>query len=214
MKKIFFTILLTANLALDLFSQAVNIYKFSPQHLTVNTFSLSLERASSPMAKTSLNISPFVTYYDRMDFANVKEKLAGGGLELGRKMYVTKPDTGATLKGFYALGSVTYGYYVADYQRSDDSAFTSYSYTGYGGSLAYTSSGRFYHETIHKLGADVAIGYQVPYKKVFYVDMFFGAGMRYAISSQGDKSIYKNRFIDIGHSGIIPKAGIKFGLMF
>jgi hypothetical protein len=210
MKKIFFAIILLANITFASFSQVVNIYKISPQHLTVNTFSVSWERSASHFSRTSLNISPFVTYYDRQNFRNSSEKLVGAGLELGRRLYVSKVDSTSPLKGFYASGSLTYGYYSADYQRTDDSSYINNSFgSSY---IAYTSSGKKYHENIHKLGADVFIGYQFPIKKVFYIDAFFGAGMRYGISSLGDNSYYKASLIDIGHSGIIPKAGVKIGL--
>ncbi|HXA01342.1 MAG TPA: hypothetical protein VNW99_05095 [Cytophagaceae bacterium] len=211
MKKIFFTILILTNLSFTSFSQVVNIYKISPQHLTVNTFSLTLERASYALSRTSLNISPFVTYYDRQNYLNTSEKVAGAGLELGKKIYVSKVDSASPLKGFYASGSLTYGYYSADYQKTNDSSYTNpfnYHY------LSYTSSGKNYHENIQKIGADVFIGYQFSIKKVFYIDAFFGAGMRYGISSLGDNSYYKASLIDIGHSGIIPKAGVKLGLRF
>jgi hypothetical protein len=212
MEKIFFTTLLLINIAFTSFSQVVNIYKISPQHLAVNTFSVTWERAASTLSRTSLNISPFITYYDRRYRTNT-EKVAGAGLELGRKLYVSKVDSASPLKGFYASGSLSYGYYSADYQRQDDS---SYVYNSpYGGTYnSYTSSGKLYHENIHKIGADVFIGYQLPIKKVFYIDAFFGAGMRYGISSQGSKSYYQQSIIDFGHSGIIPKAGVKFGLRF
>jgi hypothetical protein len=212
MKKIYFFIVCFSCIVFNSFCQVVNIVKLSPQHLLDNTFSLSLEKASSPLAKTSLNISPFVTYYDRNVSQNVQEKLVGMGLELGKKLYVSSPDSSAPLNGFYAMGSLTYGYYSGDYQKSNDSL---YQYNNYGYYYpTYTSTGKFYHENIHKLGADIAIGYQVSFKSVFYTDMFFGAGMRYAISSEGDHSNYKSSFLDIGHSGITPKAGIKFGLRF
>jgi hypothetical protein len=65
------------------------------------------------------------------------------------------------------------------------------------------------------LGADVAFGYQVSIRHVFYIDSFFGAGMRYAISSTGENTNYDDMgILGVGHSGIIPKAGIKFGLKF
>jgi hypothetical protein len=213
MKKIFLAVLLISAFTFTSFSQVVNIYKISPQHLTVNTFSVTWERAASPLSRTSLNISPFVTYYNSRYRSNT-EKVAGGGLELGRKIYVSKVDSTSPLKGFYASGSVSYGYFSADYQRQDDS---SYVYTSpYGGASynSYTSSGRLYHENIQKLGADVFIGYQLPIKKVFYIDAFFGAGMRYSISSQGKNGYYQESITDIGYSGILPKAGIKLGLRF
>ena len=211
MKKILFAVSLLTSLSSDSFSQVVNIYKISPQHLVANTFSVSWERASSPFAKTSLNISPFVTYYDKKISANVSEKLAGAGLELGRKLYVSIDST-SPLAGFYASGSIIYGYYHADYQKSDDSNayVNSYGYPY----LTKISSGRFYNETIHKFGADIGVGYQILFKKLFYIDLFLGAGMRYGISSQGSNSIYNADFLGIAHSGIIPKAGIKLGLRF
>jgi hypothetical protein len=105
------------------FSQVIKIAKISPQHLLVNTFSVSIERASSPMAKSSIVISPFVTYSERKDIGNLKDKLAGAGLELGQKIYVLKPDSANPLTGFYAMASLTYGYYTARYQRIDDSIY-------------------------------------------------------------------------------------------
>jgi len=216
MKKIFFAVLLVSGLSLDSFSQVVNIYKISPQHLSVNTLMVTWERASSPYSKTSLNISPFVTYYERTSSPHVNEKLAGAGLELGRKIYVSKVDSASPLSGWYASGSLTFAYYAADYQKSNDSsiAYNPNNGYGYGYYNVNTSTGRYYHETIQKIGADIFIGYQVPFKNVFYLDFFFGAGMRYGISSEGDKTNYKDRLIDIAHSGIIPKIGVKFGLRF
>jgi hypothetical protein len=176
----------------------------------VNTIHVTWERATSPLSKTSLNISPSFTYYDRVDYRGYSEKVSGGGLELGKKLYVSRIDSSAPMKGFYAAGSLSYGYYSADYQRSDDS---SYIYnTGYGNHTAYTSTGKFYHENIQRIGADVFIGFQFPIKKVFYIDTFFGAGMRYGISSQGRNSNYNYSIIDLAYSGIVPKAGIKIGL--
>jgi hypothetical protein len=210
MKKAFFVFSVLICSVLSSFSQVVNVLKISPQHLFVNTFSFTWERSSSG-SKTSLNISPFVTYYDRVNYREVFEKVAGAGLELGKKLYVSKTDSSVPLKGFYASGSLSYGYFSADYQRSDDSSYVVNNY--YGGSYtSYTSSGRKYHEDIHRLGADIFIGYQLPIKKVFYLDALFGAGMRYAISSEGSNSYYRYTLIDIGHSGIIPKAVIKIGL--
>jgi hypothetical protein len=195
------------------FSQVIKIAKISPQHLLVNTFSVTVERASGPMAKSSIVISPFVTYFERKDLGNLKDKLAGAGLELGQKIYVLKPDSANPLTGFYAIASLSYGYYTAHYQRIDDSTFIN---NNYGNSYyAHTSSGRFYDETIHKLGADVAFGYQVSISNVFYIDSFFGAGMRYAISSAGESTNYDDMgILGVGHSGIVPKAGVKFGLKF
>jgi hypothetical protein len=216
MKKIFFAVVLVTGLSLDSFSQVVNIYKISPQHLTVNTFSVTLERASSPYSKRSLIISPFITYYDRKNnVSKLSEKLAGAGIELGKKLYVSKIDSASPLIGFYASGSVTYGFYSADYQKNDSVVYNNNNYNyGYNTYNGLTTSGRKYHEEIHKFGADVFVGYQVSIKNVFYIDTFFGAGMRYAISSMGDNGAYRTTLIDIGHSGIIPKAGIKLGLRF
>jgi hypothetical protein len=211
MKKAIFALLLLSGTAMNTFSQKVNIVKFSPQHLAVNTFNLTWERASSSGSRTSLNISPFITFYDRLNYRNTKEKVAGAGIELGKKLYVSRVDSSSALKGFYASGSLSYGFYSADYQKDDDSSYINNS-SYYGSYTAYTTSGRTYHEDIHRIGADVFIGYQFPVKKVFYIDAFLGAGMRYGISSKGDDSYYKYSLLDLGHSGIIPKAGIKIGL--
>jgi hypothetical protein len=177
----------------------------------VNTFSITLEKASSSQSKVSLNISPFVTYYDKSSNGRDIDKVAGAGLEIGRKLYVSKLDSASPLMGFYGSASLSYGYYSANYQRDDDSAYINTTY--YGSSYySYTSSGKIYHETIHKLGGDVFIGYQFPLRNVFYIDMFFGAGMRYGISSEEKNSFYNSSVLDIGHSGITPKIGIKMGL--
>jgi hypothetical protein len=210
MKKAIFVLLLLSGAAMHAFSQKVNVVKISPQNLVMNTLNLTWERASSSGSKTSLNISPFVTFYDRINYNDVTEKLAGAGIELGKKLYISRVDSSSPLKGFYASASLSYGFYSADYQRGNDSSYISNNY--YGNYTVYTSSGRTYHEDIHRIGADIFIGYQFPIKKVFYVDAFFGAGMRYGISSKGDDSDYKYSLLDFGHSGIIPKAGIKIGL--
>jgi hypothetical protein len=203
MKKLTFLLLFYFGLIYSAYTQApVNIIKIVPQSLPNNTLKISLEHAASSNSKASINISPFITLYDRKN-----EQVYGAGLELAKKIYVSKIDSASPLKGFYGAASISYAYYSTHYKRYDDSTTTST--FGYQTSI---SSGRKYSETIHQVGADIYLGYQFPIKKVLYVDIYLGGGLRYSFSSQGSNSYYTNGINDYAYTGIIPKAGIKIGL--
>jgi hypothetical protein len=178
---------------------SVNIIKIIPQTLINNTLKFSWEHATS--AKTSLNVSPSISLYDRKN-----EKVFGAGIDVARKIYVSKMDSAAPLKGFYGAASVCYAFYTTEYTKYDDSTGVVYSYSN----AAFTE--HKYNEKIHQVGADLYLGYQFPIKDVLYIDIFLGGGLRYSFSSEEKNSYYKSGINDYAFTGIIPKAGIKIGL--
>jgi hypothetical protein len=201
MQKLTFLILLCSGLFFNVQAQSpVNLIKIVPQSLPNNTLKISWEHGTS--SKASINVSPFITLYDRKN-----EKVWGAGIELAKKIYVSRMDSAAPLKGFYGAGSFSYAFYSTEYKRYDDSTFT-----GIYGNPTRTSSGRIYHETINQIGADLFLGYQFPIKKVLYIDVYLGGGLRYSFSSEGSNSYYKSGINDYAYIGVIPKAGVKIGL--
>jgi hypothetical protein len=201
MKKSACLFLLSVGIIYSLQAQTpVNIIKIVPQSLPNNTLKISWEHSTKP--KSSINISPFITLYDRKN-----EKIYGAGLDLAKKIYVSKMDSLSPLKGFYGAASISYAYYNTQYRKFDDSS-------SYGGLIypAPLSTARKYNENIHQIGADLYLGYQFPIKKVLYVDIYLGGGLRYSFSSQGSDSYYSTGINDYAYTGIIPKAGIKIGL--
>lgn len=200
MKKLIYGLLLLCSLFYEGFAQPpVNIVKIVPQSLPKNTLKVSWEHGTSP--KASWNVSPFVTLYDRRN-----EKVLGAGLDLGKKIYVSRMDSAAPLKGFYGAASICYAYYHTQYKKYDDTT---------DGNAVFPYPPlveRSVTEKIHQIGADLFLGYQFPIKKVLYIDVYLGGGLRYSFSSQGQNSNYKTGVNDYGYIGVIPKAGIKIGL--
>jgi hypothetical protein len=174
------------------------ILKLSPQHFLVNTMKIDFEIFNNP--KSSIIFSPSMAAFDQDD-----EKVIGGGLELGKRFYVLNKDS-LKMNGFYAQVSLQYKYFDATYRETKYWSSSSY-YYGYD-SITYTS----YKETIHQLGGDFVFGYQVSVKNIFYIDLYFGGGMRMGISSRGDDTYYKSSLMDYAYNGIVPKTGVKLGL--
>jgi hypothetical protein len=200
MKKSIYGLLFLCGLFYDGTAQSpVNIIKIVPQSFSKNTLKFSWEHSTS--SKASFNVSPFVALYDRRN-----EKVLGAGLDLAKKIYVSRMDSAAPLKGFYGAASICYAYYQTQYKKFDDTT---------DGTAVFPYPPlveRSVTEKIHQIGADLFLGYQFPVKKVLYVDVYLGGGLRYSFSSQGQNSNYKTGINDYGYIGVIPKAGIKIGL--
>jgi hypothetical protein len=175
-----------------------HVVKLSPQHFFASTMKIDFEIFKD---RRSYIISPSLTVIDRDD-----EKVLGAGIELGRRFYVSNKEI-ENPQGFYGNIHLIYNYYNTDYTTS----FYTYNYNYYYPPQYYSES---FHERIHQGGLDFSLGYQVSFGDLFFLDMFFGGGMRMGISSRGKDSFYKFSIIDYAYNGVIPKSGIRLGLRF
>lgn len=196
-KLLFASILLTIPYVHAFCQEKIRVVKLSPQHFIRSTLKIDFERATG--THSSIIFSPSMAGFD-----SGNERVIGGGLELAKRIYVLNSEE-YSLSGFYANVGATYNFYDIWYEVLSKHEVYTYPYKD-------STTSQEFKEQIHQFGGDFVFGYQKCIKEVFYVDMFFGGGVRIGISTRGSDSNYRSFILDYGYNGFIPKVGIRAGL--
>lgn len=148
-------------------------------------------------------------YYEEYDAQNnhyiyyQADKMLGGGLELKWKRYLLagkKINRNSGWKGLYLAPSLMYRGIVYEgttenyYQEEMYSKNKKFSNTLHIGKLGFYAGNKF-------VAADI-----------FVIDMFIGGALRLSQYTDGDLNDYSN-WVDMDYTGILPTAGIKFGVV-
>ena len=125
-------------------------------------------------------------------------KLKGGGLDVNYKHFMNPRRT------FYTAAGVTYTHFSLSYW-----GFAWYDYIE-DGLLYHGYMYDFHTQHIDRVGLNYYFGYQIPARRAFVYDMFWGLSCRHSYSDK-NKLSYDDHVYSYGYSGLIFIAGIRIG---
>ena len=142
-------------------------------------------------------------YDDCSGFRESFSELRGGGLDINYKRFFDPK------RSLYFASGLSYSRFDIDY------------YGEYGRWKDYTEDGLQYHEYTYSLGLHTQhidrmaincyLGYQVPSRRMFLFDMFFGFSYRHSISEK-DKPAFDKSVWSYGYTGFVFMTGLRFGI--
>ena len=126
-------------------------------------------------------------------------KLSGGGLDVNYKHFLNPRRT------FYMAAGVTCTIFYLDYWGDAWNDYTEdgLSYHGYEYGL--------HTQHINRVGINYYLGYQIPTRRAFMYDMFWGLSYRHSYSDKNKLSFNDNMF-SYGYSGVVFIAGVRIGI--
>lgn len=173
-----------------------NAVKIVPLQFFVNTFQCDWEIAMNN--KSSITITPSITAKDKGQIIGSNlEKIIGAGLGITKKFYLEANRE--NLDGFYGGLHASYKYFEAE------------RITNYNNWNPYPPSDTVL-VYIHAAAFNVLMGYQVIISEIVALDIYMGGGIRKTFINNDDT--YYKRFLRIGYSGVNPKIGFTFGVVF
>jgi len=139
-------------------------------------------------------------YYDEYNtlFQDPFSKMRGYGLDVNYKRFINSQ------RSFYLAGGLSFSHFNMEYWgRKWEN---------------YIEDGLQYHiyrldyltQYINRLGVNAFWGYQVPYRKAFVLDMFWGLAYRHSFSDK-NKPSFNGSMISYGYSGIVFLTGVRWG---
>lgn len=176
-----------------------NILKMSPFHFFDGTFHLSYERFLSD--KHSIQISGGI--HSQNNFIN-NEPNFGTQEELQYRYYALAPRNSGEgsrqvffFKGLFAAPFVTHRWRQLVTQQWDWIA----------------QENVLVDQNINDFSGGVVLGAQIAFGNVFFMDAYFGGGIRRSFGVEGNSNFFVGP-TGVGYSGVIPKAGFNIGIGF
>ncbi len=208
MKKVFFVIV-SLTLSISAFSQKeegmpLNTFWFNPTQMFRSEFNIGLERNFGKNRTQSIGINGgFIV----RGYSN--QTTLGGTATIQWKNYFTlsnsigKKDGKHSFALFYMSPYGSYRY-VEDMNNGIIIMYDIYGYPVYGEEIVY----------VNTYGAGILFGLKFIVAEKFSFDFYFGGGAQYSVLSIDDVYGTYTSIFDFGYTGILPKAGIQFGMNF
>jgi hypothetical protein len=174
-----------------------NIYSFVPQYLINRGIRIDIEKQLSE--RHFLQICPqfYLSERDDDNFLNNKNQftyLVGGGLSLYDKIFASGSYKDY---GLYFSYGLSYNYFYIEY--IDDSNQSEISAYG----------------NIHKIGADLILGYQFFVRDLVSIDIYTGVGTRVSsMDADGaDTDRFNTGFFGYNYTGNLLVLGLRLGVI-
>jgi hypothetical protein len=134
------------------------------------------------------------------------EELSGFGIDLNHRIY----RKGKTLPtgAYFSYGP------VFQYFSVKDNGLASYVYKEEG--IEYVGlNEELIHTNIFKFGGNVMFGVQSMIGDIFYIDTYIGTGIRFSYDNRtsGLHGYFNDWWGDLGYSGSLIVAGVRFGIL-
>jgi hypothetical protein len=173
------------------------IYSFVPQYLINRGIRVDIEK---PIAKKHfLQICPqfYLSEKSEDNFTiqrNQFSYLIGGGFNIYDKIFTFE---GYKEYGLYLSYGLSYNYFYVEY-------------TDFSGDFDKSAYGN-----IHKVGADLILGYQFFVRKILSVDIYTGLGTRYSFMDAGgaDTDRFNTGYFGYNYTGNIMLLGLRLGVI-
>lgn len=208
MKKLFF-VAVSLILTSSVFAQKEegmprNTFWFNPTQMFRSELNIGLEQNFGKNKTQSIGINGgFIV----RGYAN--QTTLGGSATVQWRNYFTLSNTVGKKDGKHSFALFymsPYGSfrYVEDMNNSIFIGYDIYGYPIYGEEKVY----------INTYGIGILFGLKFIVSEKFSFDFYFGGGAQYSVLSIDDTSGTYTSIFDFGYTGILPKAGIQFGMNF
>jgi hypothetical protein len=174
-----------------------NIYSFVPQYLINRGIRIDIEKQLSE--RHFLQICPqfYLSERDDDNFINTRNQftyLVGGGLGLYDKIFASGSYKDY---GLYFSYGLSYNYFYIEY--IDDSNQSEISAYG----------------NIHKIGADLILGYQFFVRDLVSIDIYTGVGTRVSSmnANDADTDRFNTGFFGYNYTGNLLVLGLRLGVI-
>ncbi|NOY95380.1 MAG: hypothetical protein GXO81_03175 [Chlorobi bacterium] len=133
------------------------------------------------------------------------DELIGAGIDLQHKFFFK--DNPVPRGAYFAYGT------VFQYFSVKDEGLKSYGFEE-GGSMYYGLNKDMTHTNIYKIGGNLLFGMQAVISDFLYLDAYIGTGIRLSFDDRtsGLHGYYNDWWGDLGYSGTLIVAGIRFGI--
>jgi hypothetical protein len=173
------------------------IYSFVPQYLINRGIRVDFERKISD--KSYIQVCPqfYLSEKEGKDFvqsSNQFDYLIGGGFSIYHKIFTVEDFK---YNGLYLAYGPSYNFFHLEYIDNSD-----------GNGYSATAS-------IHKVGADLILGYQILVKDVVVLDVYTGLGTRLSfMETDGkDKERFSTSYFGYNYTGNIMHLGFRIGII-
>jgi len=156
------------------------------------------DRNDSPHYIYDENDYFFNYWYHDISLREPFSKMGGGGLDVNYKHFIN------VSRSFYCAAGLSYTHFKIDYWGR---AWNHYIEDGLQ-YHAYMLDYRTQH--INRLGVNTYFGYQIPTRKAFLFDMFWGLAYRHSFSDK-NKPSFNETMISYGYTGIVFLTGVRIG---
>jgi hypothetical protein len=173
------------------------IYSFVPQYLINRGIRVDVEKQISSRHFLQLCPQFYLSEKNDENFASTKNQfsyLAGGGLNVYDKIFAFEEYKEY---GLYLSYGISYNYFYIEY-------------TDYSGDFVKSATGN-----IHKIGADLILGYQFFVRKILSVDIYTGLGTRFSFMDAGDADTdrFNTGYFGYNYTGNIMLLGLRLGVI-
>ncbi len=180
-----------------------NTFWFKPTQMILSEFNIGLERNFGKKNNQSIGINGgFIVR------GNSNQIRIGGSATVQWKNYFTLSNSVGKKDGKHSFSLFYMSPYLS-YRYMEDVTTTVIGYDS-----SYNEITQENKVLVNTYGAGILFGLKFIISEKFSFDFYFGGGAQYSVLSDDSFSDYYYGIFSYGYTGILPKAGIQFGMNF